>query len=109
MAYGLYVPRDSLRVTTKQGSVLCNLIPTVYFDDSIVPVLLEPSDRKFQNLRTIIVIADIHQGLHKSADDLAIIYPPCLTFWHWSGVTPYTSSCEFAGSCVFGKQLPEIL
>jgi len=28
-----------------------------------------------------------------------------LTFWHWSGVTPYTSSCEFAGSCVFGKQL----
>jgi hypothetical protein len=32
-----------------------------------------------------------------------------LTFWHWSGVTPYTSSCEFAGSCVFDKQLPEIL
>ena len=32
-----------------------------------------------------------------------------LTFWHWSGVTPYTSSYEFAGSCVFGKQLPEIL
>ena len=32
--------------------------------------------------------------------------PPHLTFWHWSGVTPYTSSCEFAGSCVFGKQSP---
>jgi hypothetical protein len=32
-----------------------------------------------------------------------------LTFWHWSGVTPYTSSCEFAGSCVFDKQLPGIL
>ena len=31
---------------------------------------------------------------------------PCLTFWHWSGVTPYTSSYEFAGSCVFGKQSP---
>ena len=29
-----------------------------------------------------------------------------LTFWHWSGVTPYTSSYEFAGSCVFGKQSP---
>ena len=29
-----------------------------------------------------------------------------LTFWHWSSVTPYTSSYEFAGSCVFGKQLP---
>jgi len=33
----------------------------------------------------------------------------CLTFGHWSSVTPYTSSCEFAGSCVFDKQLPEIL
>ena len=33
----------------------------------------------------------------------------CLTFWHWSGVTPYTSSYEFAGSCVFGKQSPGIL
>jgi hypothetical protein len=32
-----------------------------------------------------------------------------LTFWHWSGVTPYTSSYEFAGSCVFDKQLPGIL
>ena len=31
---------------------------------------------------------------------------PWLTFRHWSGVTPYTSSYEFAGSCVFGKQLP---
>ena len=29
-----------------------------------------------------------------------------LTFRHWSGVTPYTSSCEFAGSCVFDKQSP---
>ena len=33
---------------------------------------------------------------------------PCLTFWHWSGVTPYTSSYEFAGSCVFDKQSPGI-
>ena len=29
-----------------------------------------------------------------------------LTFRHWSGVTPYTSSYEFAGSCVFVKQSP---
>jgi len=34
---------------------------------------------------------------------------PRLTFRHWSGVTPYTSSYEFAGSCVFGKQLAENL
>ena len=56
-----------------------------------------------------IVTADIHPGLHKSAIDLAIFHRLCLTFGHWSGVTPYTSSYEFAGSCVFGKQLPEIL
>jgi len=36
-------------------------------------------------------------------------WPRALTFSHWSGVTPYTSSYEFAGSCVFGKQSPEIL
>lgn len=35
--------------------------------------------------------------------------PPSLTFSHRSGVTPYTSSYEFAGSCVFGKQSLEIL
>ena len=35
-----------------------------------------------------------------------VLYLPCLTFRHWSGVTPYTSSYEFAGSCVFGKQSP---
>ena len=56
-----------------------------------------------------IVTADIHQGLYQSAYHLATIHRRYLTFWHWSGVTPYTSSCEFAGSCVFGKQLPEIL
>jgi hypothetical protein len=36
-------------------------------------------------------------------------YPRRLTFWHWSGITPYTSSYEFAGSCVFDKQLADIL
>ncbi len=43
---------------------------------------------------------DIQSKLH--------ISPP-LTFSHRSGVTPYTSSCELAGSCVFGKQSPERL
>ena len=32
-----------------------------------------------------------------------------LTFSHRSGVTPYTSSYEFAGSCVFDKQSLERL
>ena len=63
-----------------------------------------------ENLRTIIVIADIDQGLHSASTSILLsMHRPWLTFWHWSGVTPYTSSYEFAGSCVFGKQLPEIL
>ena len=61
------------------------------------------------NLRTVIVTADIHQGLHSPAQHINTLHPPCLTFWHWSGVTPYTSSYEFAGSCVFDKQSPGIL
>ena len=53
-----------------------------------------------------IVTADIHQGLYRSAIQPKSYHHPYLTFWHWSGVTPYTSSYEFAWSCVFGKQLP---
>lgn len=33
--------------------------------------------------------------------------PSSLTFWHWAGVSTYTSSCEFAGTCVLDKQSPE--
>ncbi len=32
-----------------------------------------------------------------------------MTFRHWAGFSPYTSSCEFAETCVFGKQSPESL
>ena len=62
--------------------------------------------RENRNLRTIIVIADIDRGLCSPAQQIAPLYPPHLTFRHWSGITPYTSSYEFAGSCVFGKQSP---
>ena len=27
-----------------------------------------------------------------------------MTFRHWAGVSPYTSACAFAETCVFGKQ-----
>jgi len=64
---------------------------------------------EFINYNHLIVIADIHRGLHSPALYIAIKNPSWLTFRHWSGVTPYTSSYEFAGSCVFGKQLPEKL
>jgi hypothetical protein len=30
--------------------------------------------------------------------------PPLLTLQHWSGLSPYTSSYELAGTCVFDKQ-----
>ena len=58
---------------------------------------------KFQNLRTIIVIADVHW---RFGDWLA---PLPLTFQHWSGVSPYTSPYGFAETCVFGKQSVEKL
>ena len=57
-------------------------------------------DKEFRYLRTVIVTADIHRGF---ASGLA---PFRLTFRHWSRVTPYTSSCELAECCVFGKQSP---
>jgi hypothetical protein len=62
--------------------------------------------RNTPNLRTIIVIADIDRGLYSPAQHINTLHPPYLTFRHWSGVTPYTSSYEFAGSCVFVKQSP---
>ena len=61
---------------------------------------------RFFNVTTMIhsiVTADIHRGLYSPALRQAQ-YLPYLTFRHWSGVTPYTSSYEFAGSCVFDKQ-----
>ena len=50
------------------------------------------------SLRTVIVTADIHEGLDPE------LAPQAFTFSHWSRVTPYTSSCDFAESCVFAKQ-----
>ena len=74
------------------------LVVFVYPLAIIVPVLPEPPFRKFQNLRTIIVIADVHWRFGDWREPLP------LTFQHWSGVTPYTSPCGLAESCVFGKQ-----
>ena len=55
-------------------------------------------DKEFRYLRTVIVTADIHGGLDQK------LSPPAFTFPHWSRVTPYTSSCDLAESCVFDKQ-----
>jgi hypothetical protein len=60
-------------------------------------------DKEFRYLRTVIVTAAVHQGL------ISRLAPIHLTFWHWAGITPYTSSYELAESCVFGKQSPEFI
>jgi hypothetical protein len=57
-------------------------------------------DKEFRYLRTVIVTADIHQGFGSE------LSPLTLTFWHWSRVTLYTSSCELAECYVFVKQSP---
>ena len=55
-------------------------------------------DKEFRYLRTVIVTAAVHRGF---SSELA---PFPLTFRHWAGVSPYTSSFEFAETCVFVKQ-----
>ena len=58
--------------------------------------------QNFSYHRTIIVIAGVHRRLGSR------LSPRTLTFRHWPGVSPYTSSCELAGTCVFGKQSPDL-
>ena len=59
--------------------------------------------KEFRYLRTVIVTAAVYRGFNS---ELALLL---LTFRHRAGVRPYTSSCDFAESCVFGKQsLPPI-
>jgi hypothetical protein len=57
-------------------------------------------DKEFRYLRTVIVTAAVHRGFGS-----ALARPP-LTFRHWAGVSPYTSACALAGTCVFVKQSP---
>ena len=55
-------------------------------------------DKEFRYLRTVIVTADIHGGLDPKLAQQVFTFP------HWSHVTPYTSTCVLAESCVFAKQ-----
>src|SRR3989475_12895153 len=56
-------------------------------------------DKEFRYLRTVIVTAAVHRGF-----DSWLRSPLLLTFRHWAGVSPYTATCVFAETCVFGKQ-----
>jgi hypothetical protein len=56
-------------------------------------------DKEFRYLRTIIVIAAVHQGFGSP-----LLKGLPLTGWHRAGVSPHTSPCGLAETCVFGKQ-----
>ena len=60
-------------------------------------------DKEFRYLRTVIVTAAVYRGF---SQELLRRLPPSLTFRHRAGVRPYTSSFNFAESCVFAKQSP---
>jgi hypothetical protein len=55
-------------------------------------------DKEFRYLRTVIVTAAVYWGL----SSVLAHFP--LTFQHWAGVSPYTSTFVLARTCVFGKQ-----
>ena len=55
-------------------------------------------DKEFRYLRTVIVTAAVYRGFSSELSPLP------LTFRHWAGVSPYTSTSVFAETCVFGKQ-----
>ena len=58
-------------------------------------------DKEFRYLRTVIVTAAVYRGLNSM---LLLRLHLLLTFRHRAGVSSYTSSFEFAETCVFGKQ-----
>ena len=58
-------------------------------------------DKEFRYLRTVIVTAAVHWGL---SSKLRLRLPFPLTFQHRAGVSLYTSSLDFAQTCVFAKQ-----
>ena len=59
-------------------------------------------DKEFRYLRTVIVTAGVHPRFSSTREGLP------LTFGHWPGISPYTSACALAGTCVFGKQSLEV-
>src|SRR3990170_4419352 len=59
-------------------------------------------DKEFRYLRTVIVTAAVHRGFSSS-----LLKALSFTFRHWAGVSPYTSPCGLAETCVFVKQSAE--
>src|SRR3954452_11188691 len=60
-------------------------------------------DKEFRYLRMVIVTTAVYWRL-SSELRARRHYPVPLTFQHRAGVSPYTSSYDFARTCVFSKQ-----
>ena len=60
-------------------------------------------NKEFRYLRTVIVTAAVHWGFSSHREALP------LTFQHWAGVSPYTSTFVLAETCVFGKQSVDVI
>jgi hypothetical protein len=58
--------------------------------------------KEFRYLRTVIVTAGVHLRFSSPREG----FP--LTYRHWPGISPDTSACALAGTCVFGKQSLEV-
>ncbi len=63
-------------------------------------------DKEFRYLRTVIVTAAVHRGF---SYQLCLREPTSLTFRHWAGVSPHTSSYDLAETCVFGKSRLDLI
>ena len=59
-------------------------------------------DKELRYLRTLKVRAAVYWGFGR---ELLLRLPTSLTYQHRAGVRRYTSTCVFARSCVFDKQL----
>ena len=73
-----------------------------FSDRYAIPAGRNLPDKEFRYLRTVIVTAGVHPRFGSGLSPLS------LTFGHWPGISPYTSPYGLAGTCVFGKQSPEI-
>jgi hypothetical protein len=96
--WGLFVLRWVMRIfthTTISPSLSLRQRPSRY----AIRAGRNLPDKEFRYLRTVIVTAAIHQGF-----DSSLLKALLLTFWHWAGVSPYTSPFGLAETCVFGKQ-----
>ena len=66
---------------------------------------LNSPDKELRYHRTVIVTAAVHQILGpRLIPTLRRESLETVNYWHWAGISPYTSPFGLAGTCVFVKQ-----